>query len=217
MTEHPADAAQQELRITTDTSSASVIPAPFVIRPQVAGDIDDVVAFSLRAWKPVHESMAQVLGARINRLVYPDWAADQARAVDTACRDENAHVWVADIDTHPVGFVSVVFHDNPLSGEIDMVAVDPDHQGARDRRRAHRLRPRTHQRCRRPSCRSRHRWRPGPCCGTPHPRKGRVHGASAGPVLQGAAGGLGKLTCPSGQAANLERALTPKPSRTSTQ
>jgi hypothetical protein len=49
--------------------------APFIIRPQLDADIAAIVALSLRAWQPVFESMAHVLGPRLNRLVYPAWAA----------------------------------------------------------------------------------------------------------------------------------------------
>ncbi|MFJ3825002.1 GNAT family N-acetyltransferase [Streptomyces nodosus] len=102
--------------------------APFAIRPQQADDIEAVVAFSLRAWQPVFESMGRVLGPRLNPLVYPDWAAGQARAVEEVCRDEGLKVWVAEIEAQPVGFVAVAFHGDPRSAEIDMIAVDPDHQ-----------------------------------------------------------------------------------------
>jgi GNAT superfamily N-acetyltransferase len=102
--------------------------APFVIRPQQADDIDAVVALSIRAWQPVFESMGRVLGPRLNRIVYPDWAAGQARAVEEVCRDEGVKVWVAEIGTRPVGFVAVTVHDDPRSAEIDMIAVDPDQQ-----------------------------------------------------------------------------------------
>lgn len=102
--------------------------ARFVIRPLQADDIDAVVALSLRAWQPVFESMGRVLGPRLNRIVYPDWAAGQARTVEEVCRDEGIKVWVAEIDTRPFGFVAVAFHDDPRSAEIDMIAVDPDQQ-----------------------------------------------------------------------------------------
>jgi len=38
-------------------------------------------------------------------------------------------VWVAVIDNRPVGFVAITFHDEPSSGEIFMLAVDPASQG----------------------------------------------------------------------------------------
>ena len=103
-------------------------PAPFIIRPQLDADIAAIVALSLRAWQPVYESMARVLGPRLNRLVYPDWAAGQARAVEEVCRDENMTVWVAEADARPAGFAAVAFRNDPDSAEIEMIAVDPDQQ-----------------------------------------------------------------------------------------
>ena len=103
-------------------------PASFIIRPQLDADIAAIVAFSLRAWRPVHESMASVLGPRLNRLVYPDWAAGQARAVEDVCRDETMTVWVAEAGARPAGFAAVAFRNDPDSAEIEMIAVDPDQQ-----------------------------------------------------------------------------------------
>jgi GNAT superfamily N-acetyltransferase len=103
-------------------------PAPLIIRPQLDADITEIVAFSLRAWKPVHESMAGVLGPRLNRLVYPDCAAGQARAVEEACRDQTMTIWVAEAGARPVGFAAVAFRTDPDSAEIEMIAVDPGHQ-----------------------------------------------------------------------------------------
>jgi GNAT superfamily N-acetyltransferase len=103
-------------------------PAPVIIRPQLDADIAAIVAFSLRAWQPVYESMAGVLGPRLNRLVYPDWAAGQARAVEEVCRDENMTIWVAEAGARPAGFAAVAFRNDPDSAEIEMIAVDPDQQ-----------------------------------------------------------------------------------------
>ena len=103
-------------------------PSSFIIRPQLDTDLAAVVALSLRAWQPVSESMARMLGPRLNRLVYPDWAAGQARAVEEVCRDESMTVWVAAVDERPVGFAAVTFRTDPDSAEIEMIAVDPDQQ-----------------------------------------------------------------------------------------
>lgn len=123
--QHPAEISRDDSLITADAGTSEAV----TIRPQAVGDIDKVVAFALPAWKPVHESMAQVLGPRINRIVYPDWAASQARDVESAFRDDDVRVWVAELDARTVGFVSVVLHAASASGEIDMIAVDPDCQG----------------------------------------------------------------------------------------
>lgn len=41
---------------------------------------DDGVALALRAWAPVHASIAAVLGEPLNARIYPDWAAEQKAA-----------------------------------------------------------------------------------------------------------------------------------------
>jgi ribosomal protein S18 acetylase RimI-like enzyme len=75
--------------------------------------------------------MRRVLGDAVYLHLYPDWQSIQARAVEQVCR-EAAGTWVADVGGTPVGFVAVVHHgpadDEPYSGEIEMIAVDPQHQ-----------------------------------------------------------------------------------------
>ena len=98
------------------------------IRALREDDIKAVVEFSVRAWRPVFDSFARLIGPEIFRHLYPDWAADQASAVDSTCRAEGSRVWVAEADGRPVGFVAVIIHDDTETGEIYMIAVDPDHQ-----------------------------------------------------------------------------------------
>lgn len=101
------------------------------IRALRPDDVDSVVEFSLRAWQPVFESFRQVMGAEIYRRIYPDWKAIQAEVVASSCRAEGNRVWVAEADGHPVGFTVVVVHPinrGTESGEIYMLAVDPDYQ-----------------------------------------------------------------------------------------
>ncbi|MGY1606964.1 MULTISPECIES: GNAT family N-acetyltransferase [unclassified Geodermatophilus] len=99
------------------------------IRDLRDADVDAVVALSLRAWAPVFASFETVLGARVYRHLYPDWSRSQAAAVERVCRDPGVRVRVADEDGRPVGFVAVLVHDEsfdePDSGEVEMLAVDP--------------------------------------------------------------------------------------------
>jgi GNAT superfamily N-acetyltransferase len=105
-----------------------VAPPQTTIRALLPDDVESVVEFSVRAWKPVFESFGRLLGPEIFRHIYPDWAQDQASAVDSTCRAEGSRVWVADADGRPVGFVAVIIHDDTETGEIYMIAVDPDFQ-----------------------------------------------------------------------------------------
>jgi ribosomal protein S18 acetylase RimI-like enzyme len=98
------------------------------IRPVVPADVDQLVDIALRAWAPVHASMAAVLGPRLNRQVYPDWAASQAADVRQACADREVSVFVAAGGSAMVGFVCLAVDACGGSGEIDMIAVDPPAQ-----------------------------------------------------------------------------------------
>ena len=99
------------------------------IREFRAGDLDAVVAFSLRAWAPVFDSIREVLGEEIFLRLHPDWRAGQAEAVRSSCLSEERDVFVALADGRPVGFAAVAlnaFHEG--MGWIDLIGVDPDYQ-----------------------------------------------------------------------------------------
>lgn len=98
---------------------------PIELRPLGPGDVDRVVALALRAWAPVHASMAAVLGERLNARIYPDWAAGQERGVRAACADPDLAVTVAVERPDVLGFVAVIIDSADASGEIGMIAVDP--------------------------------------------------------------------------------------------
>ena len=92
-------------------------------------DLETIVEFSLRAWRPVFASVRNVLGDEIFLRLHPDWRASQADAVRSSCTDEGRDVFVAVADARPVGFVAVAlnaFHER--MGAIDIIGVDPDFQ-----------------------------------------------------------------------------------------
>jgi GNAT superfamily N-acetyltransferase len=99
------------------------------IREFREGDLDAVIAFSLRAWAPIFDSIQEVLGDEIFLRLHPDWRADQAEAVRSSCLSEERDVFVALLDGRPVGFAAVAlnaFHER--MGVIDIIGVDPDYQ-----------------------------------------------------------------------------------------
>ena len=87
--------------------------------------LDAIVRLSLRAWKPVFESIEKAIGADIYREQHPDWRASQRSAVESVCADENVHVLVALEGSQTVGFVALKLHAEDRMGEIYMIAVDP--------------------------------------------------------------------------------------------
>jgi GNAT superfamily N-acetyltransferase len=128
--------AKVRLRLIRPSRSALAEPSPsgqcvrVTIRPFNASDTIAVVGLSLRAWAPVHISIREALGPEINDALQPDWRAKQLRDVEEVLSAPSSNVWVADLATSVAGFVAVRIHDDRRIGEIDMLAVDPPHQGA---------------------------------------------------------------------------------------
>jgi ribosomal protein S18 acetylase RimI-like enzyme len=101
---------------------------PHKMRPFQPEDSDEVIEFSLRAWAPVFASFENVLGRDIFLRLYPDWPVNQADAVKATLVSEKTEVWVAQEGGGIVGFVAVALDLEHSSGEIFMLAVDPEHQ-----------------------------------------------------------------------------------------
>jgi ribosomal protein S18 acetylase RimI-like enzyme len=100
-----------------------------VIRPMDGDDVDAIVALSLRAWEPVFASIRDTVGERLFAYFYDgDWRGHQASDVRRAC--DTYQVSVADNDGQVVGFTAVNISAERDEGEIYMLAVDPDAQGA---------------------------------------------------------------------------------------
>ena len=102
------------------------------IRPFEDRDAEAVVSLSLRAWAPAYASLERVLGAEIFRRQHPDWREDQRRAVRGVLAANERNVWVAEAGAGFVaGFVAIELdHPEEGMGEISMLGVDPDRQGA---------------------------------------------------------------------------------------
>lgn len=99
------------------------------IRSLVAGDVDEIVALSLRAWEPVFDSLQLVLGHRLfGELRGDDWRPGQAAAVRTTLEDATVQTWVAEIGGAVRGFASAKHEPDEKMGEILMVAVHPEYQ-----------------------------------------------------------------------------------------
>jgi GNAT superfamily N-acetyltransferase len=93
------------------------------------GQLEAVIQLSLRAWKPVFDSLQNALDAEVYCTFYPDgWRVSQQKAVEDVCAAEDTNVWVAIAADSTVGFVAVKLHSEDSMGEIYMVAVDPDFQ-----------------------------------------------------------------------------------------
>jgi ribosomal protein S18 acetylase RimI-like enzyme len=97
-----------------------------MIRRYETTDEAAVVDLSLRAWAPVFASFEAILGPDLYDRVHPDWHTHQAASVRDAL--ERHETWVFVSDDRVTGFVNVIFDTAERSGEIYMIAVDPDAQ-----------------------------------------------------------------------------------------
>ena len=102
------------------------------IRRLVDADIGAIVDLGLDAWAPGFAGIEAELGPETFRLLFPDWRAAQASAIEGVCRATQNESWVAVVQDRPVGFVAVRYVDEDAvrAGEIEMIAVAPDHQRA---------------------------------------------------------------------------------------
>ena len=99
------------------------------IRDYCPEDGEAVVELSLRAWAPVFESLEQVLGAELFVRLHGNWRRYQAGAVGDTLAANGTRVWVAETQGAVVGFIAAQLGSERRIGEIQMLAVDPDHQG----------------------------------------------------------------------------------------
>ena len=101
----------------------------FQIRPLSDRDVATLVELTLFAFPPVFESFRGILGSAVYERIWPDWEAGQREAVETMCNDGDTYtVLVADLDGHAVGFLAYTLHEESETGEIQLIAVHPDHQ-----------------------------------------------------------------------------------------
>lgn len=101
------------------------------IRPYGQAHLADVVRLSLRAWAPVFESIKKHMDIELYQESYPNgWKESQQKAVEDVCCAEDMNVWVAIEGESVIGFTAIKLDEEESLGEIYMIAVDPDAQGA---------------------------------------------------------------------------------------
>lgn len=99
-----------------------------LIRSYEAKDLDSIIAFTVPAFRPIFESFANVLGAKIFPVVYPDWKQEQIDVASKSCQDPKMQTIVADVDGKIAGYLVYVLHEENKEGEIYLLAVSPDFQ-----------------------------------------------------------------------------------------
>jgi ribosomal protein S18 acetylase RimI-like enzyme len=100
-----------------------------MIRPVSNDDIAFVVQLSLLAWEPIFSSFQEILGSEIYSKIYPDWRKQQRSGIETICKEGGTTaVWVAELEGSVVGFIAYKLNMEEKTGEIEYLAVHPDHQ-----------------------------------------------------------------------------------------
>ncbi len=97
------------------------------IRTYAPEDQEAVIALALRAWEPVHASMKKVMGSEVYALTVGDWRRVQARDVRADLESVTLRAWVAVTD-RIAGFATVRLDHEESTGELHMLAVDPQQQ-----------------------------------------------------------------------------------------
>jgi len=102
------------------------------IRQFQPDDLFAIQTIRKRAFQPIfEESFLNIVGEKIFELQYSDWDEKQAEYLDSICRPDSGrevYVLLRDEDTI-VGFIGLSMDRENAKGEIDLNAIDPDHQG----------------------------------------------------------------------------------------
>jgi ribosomal protein S18 acetylase RimI-like enzyme len=99
------------------------------IRPVSSGDVEALMELSVLAWEPVFASFRHILGPEIYPILYPDWRQRQRDSVAEVCADgAGLTVLVAEVDGVVAGFIAYELDMVEKTGEVDLLAVHPDHQ-----------------------------------------------------------------------------------------
>lgn len=90
---------------------------------------EQIVALSLRAWRPVFEKFQPAVPAYVFRAFYPrGWEVRQAADIEAILGNDAVRKWVACDGDAVCGWVGVRTHPEDNMGEIHILAVDPDRQ-----------------------------------------------------------------------------------------
>lgn len=100
------------------------------IRRFEAGDLPRLHAIREVAFRPVFRSFRNLVGDEIAPIAMATLESEQADYLDKLCGAESDHeVYVVEQDAEIVAFCAVALDRKSKVGEVDLNAVDPEHQG----------------------------------------------------------------------------------------
>jgi GNAT superfamily N-acetyltransferase len=100
----------------------------FRIRSYQPADLESILDIAVAAWQPIVTSSKEIVGEELFEIISPDPDASKRERVTGACQeDDPRQVWVAEIDSEIVGFITVhMYHDRKVA-EIGNNAVSTAH------------------------------------------------------------------------------------------
>ena len=100
------------------------------IRAFQPGDLPAIQAIRKRAFQPIYDSFRTLVSEDVFRLEFSDWDQAQGEYLQSICAvNSGKEVYVATLGEAIVGFVAIYMNSATRRGEIDLNAVDPEHQG----------------------------------------------------------------------------------------
>ncbi len=111
-------------------ATSMIRSSSYTLRPFESGDRDRIQQIRQRAFRSVWAWWRNLVGEQVFRLEYGDADLEQAAYLDEICeRGSNKGVYVLLYSGSVVGFLALAMDDEKRVGEIDLNAVDPEHQG----------------------------------------------------------------------------------------
>ena len=98
------------------------------IRAVQADDIEAIQAFTERAFEPIFNSFAKILGPTIFAVAYPDWRKVQRDLVTTFYDNDESQMLVALVEDDPAGLLVYKLDHETKTGEIEFLVVNPAYQ-----------------------------------------------------------------------------------------
>ena len=100
------------------------------IRKFKSEDLPVIQGIRQRAFAPIFEGFREQVGDEIYEIEYADADQQQADYLQTICtEDKGLEIHVASDNDLVIGFIAFSMDEMRGRGEIDLNAVDPDHQG----------------------------------------------------------------------------------------
>jgi ribosomal protein S18 acetylase RimI-like enzyme len=100
------------------------------IRAFESDDLPVMQAIRKKAFQPIYDSFRGLVGEDVFRFEFSDWDQAQGNYLQSICATNSGkEIYVATVDEVVVGFIGFSMNHVSRRGEIDLNAVDPEHQG----------------------------------------------------------------------------------------